>query len=372
MKKGLQFALLGIVGMLIVGAIVFFEAKKIGISGGSVDEAVDIEINTMSREDKAKEYKLAKEIVSPAGFINTDGITIQEFIGKKVVLIDFWTYSCINCQRTLPYLTSWYEKYRGDGLEIIGVHTPEFEFEKKHENVQRAVDEYDIMYPVVLDNDYATWRNYNNRYWPRKYIIDIDGFIVYDHIGEGAYEETEQIIQALLAERKTVLNEESEVPTGVVSPENAEDVDYGSPRSPETYFGSLRNTNFGSGEAGKKGENVFSVPEIPLSDTLYLRGRWDIQEEYARNTEASAAIVYKFQAQKVFLVGRANSPVRARVLIDGEVISPEMEGKDVSDGYVVFSEDRLYRIVEGSDWGEHTLMIIPETGGLEAYAFTFG
>jgi thiol-disulfide isomerase/thioredoxin len=166
-----------------------------------------VEIETIDKEKKSKIYKAAKEITSPDGFINTESqsITIGEFVGKKVVLIDFWTYSCINCQRTLPYLNKWYEKYKNEGLEIIGIHTPEFEFEKKYDNVKKATEKFGIKFPVVLDNDFSTWRAYQNNYWPRKYLIDIDGYIIYDHIGEGAYEETEQKIKAALSERAIIL-----------------------------------------------------------------------------------------------------------------------------------------------------------------------
>jgi len=144
--------------------------------------------------DKLKRYPVARKIVQPAGFINTqdgESITVESLIGKKVILLDIWTYSCINCLRTLPYLTAWHEAYADQGLQIIGIHTPEFDFEKEIDNVQRAVEAGGIKYPVVLDNDRGTWNAYENSYWPRKYIIDIDGFIVYDHIGEGGYDETE-------------------------------------------------------------------------------------------------------------------------------------------------------------------------------------
>src|SRR3989338_6748638 len=181
-----------------------------------------------------------KEIISPSGFVNTDGITMRELIGKKVVLVDFMTYSCINCQRTFPYMVAWYGKYKNQGLEIVGIHTPEFAFEKNIENVRAAMKKFGITYPVVLDNGYATWSAYGNRYWPRKYLVDIYGNIVYDHIGEGAYEETEMKIQGLLQEHARVLGEDAGVETeGVIArtmppaPNTA--------RSPETYFGSLRN-----------------------------------------------------------------------------------------------------------------------------------
>ncbi|MFQ5573475.1 MAG: redoxin family protein, partial [Nitrosopumilaceae archaeon] len=150
--------------------------------------------------DKSR-YKLAPDLVGIANYINTTPEQLAKEIEGKVVLYDIWTYSCINCVRTLPYVTAWNEKYADDGLLIIGIHSPEFEFEKNLNNVQMAVDKYGINYPVVLDNEWETWKAFENRYWPRKYLADHEGYIRYDHIGEGAYQETEKIIQQLLEER---------------------------------------------------------------------------------------------------------------------------------------------------------------------------
>src|SRR3989344_4497830 len=152
---------------------------------------------------KSSMYSLAPELVSPDGYINTDGkpVTLAEFRGKKVVLLDIWTYSCINCQRTFPYLKDWYAKYKDEGLEIIGIHTPEFAFEKVKANVEKAAKGFGLTYPIVQDNQYQTWNALGNQYWPRKYLVDIDGYIVYDHIVEGAYAETEMAIQKALLER---------------------------------------------------------------------------------------------------------------------------------------------------------------------------
>jgi thiol-disulfide isomerase/thioredoxin len=157
-------------------------------------------------ERKEAEFPRAAEITNPTGFVNTDGISIGENLGKRVVLVEFWTYSCYNCQNAQPYINSWHEEYADDGLLVIGVHRPEFEFEKDPANVERAVGEAGIEYPVVLDNNSATWNAYDNRYWPARYLIDADGFIRYQHFGEGAYDENEQEIQKLLAERNEILN----------------------------------------------------------------------------------------------------------------------------------------------------------------------
>src|SRR3989344_5869330 len=185
----------------------------------------------------------APEIIPGGAWFNTQPLTLAALKGK-VVIIDFWTYSCINCQRTFPHLNAWWSKYKDEGLLIIGIHTPEFEFEKDYENVNKAVEKYKIMYPVVQDNEYKTWRAYKNRYWPRKYLIDIDGFIVYDHIGEGSYEETEKKIQGLLEERNKILHmrEEINIPITEIS-QDAIDV-----RTPEIYFG----YEFSRGQMGNK------------------------------------------------------------------------------------------------------------------------
>jgi len=188
-----------LIAIVLIAVVIFFiEFSKAPV--------IEEELGVMDESDrvlmKEAEYPRALEIVDPEGYINVDNITLSEHIGKKVILIDFWTYSCINCQRTFPYLRAWHEKY--DGLLIVGVHTPEFNFEKEYENVVDATERFGITWPVVQDNDKQTWRAYQNRFWPRKYLIDIDGFIRYDHIGEGAHEETERKIQELLKERRQV------------------------------------------------------------------------------------------------------------------------------------------------------------------------
>ena len=156
---------------------------------------------------KEAEFSRAEEIVAPSGFINADDVSINEARGEKVVLLDFWTYTCFNCQNTQPYINRWHQKYADDGLRIVGVHTPEFGFEREYANVEQAVREAGIRYPVVLDNSYATWDAYDQRYWPAWYLIDADGFIRYKHFGEGAYGETEAKIQELLAERNRIGNQ---------------------------------------------------------------------------------------------------------------------------------------------------------------------
>ncbi len=216
--------LLVLATLLIVGAIAFIEFQfgravpdntqaqvepppAEPVSESTTESAQTIEGPSVAERiaSKKAEFSRAKEIIGPTGFINTAGVSIGENLGEKVVLLEFWTYSCFNCQNVQPYLNEWHEEYEDDGLLIIGVHRPEFEFEKDPVSVERAVEEAGIRYPVVLDNNSATWDAYDNRYWPARYLIDADGFIRYQHFGEGAYEENEAEIQELLAERDEIL-----------------------------------------------------------------------------------------------------------------------------------------------------------------------
>jgi thiol-disulfide isomerase/thioredoxin len=334
----------------VVGGIVYLNSQKASRSGG---ESVEIKTN-INKEEKLARYEPAKEITTPDGFINTDGepITISEFIGEKVILVDFWTYSCINCQRTTPYLNAWYEKYKDKGLVIIGIHTPEFEFEKIYQNVLDATQGMGIKYPVVLDNDYSTWTAYQNRFWPRKYLIDIDGFIVYDHIGEGAYEETEKKIQEALSERQALLGE-----SGTISQPLTKEISVqNGAKSPETYFGSARNDQ--------------------QTKLLFPNDSWDITPEFAQNNSANASIVYTYTAKDVFFVAEADAETVVEVLLDGKPLGPEagadiiktVDGKSI----VKIKEARLYKIIQGEKSETHTIKFIIQKAGLKAFTFTFG
>ena len=339
-------------------------------------------VETLTAKQKLAKYETGKELAGIAGYINTpDGLTLQSLVGKKVIIVDFWTYSCINCQRTLPYMNDWYAKYKDQGLEIIGVHTPEFAFEKVLANVQTAVANYNIKYPVVLDNDYGTWKAYQNRYWPRKYIIDIDGYVVYDHIGEGGYAETEKKIQELLAERAKKLgvtaNAYQELSFPVV------DAPVGGAVSPEVYFGSSRNSYLGNGSSGQSGVQTFSEPSGFKTHVLYLSGAWNITSEYA-TSQANAKIIYRYIAKNVFFVassgeqeGVGKEPIVVEVLRDGKPLTADSAGEDVvigSDGKstVTISTAKLYKLIKQAGREEHTLELIPQVEGLEAFTFTFG
>ena len=326
---------------------------------------------------KSLVYPKAPEISNPSGFINTDGqpITIASLAGNKVVLVDFWTYSCINCQRTIPYLNAWYQKYKDSGLEIIGVHTPEFGFEKVQSNVQAAVTRLGIQYPVVMDNDYGTWNAFGSEYWPNKYLVDIDGYIVYNHSGEGSYAEEEAAIQKALIERDEVLGLPNTVPTGTVDPSGLDaNANENLIQSPETYFGSNRNEYFGNGTPGEPGPQTFTLPVSAdqAPNTFYLSGAWNINPEYAETSDADAKILYQYNAKDLYFVASSPTTAQIKVLIDGQPIGAA-HGDDVNaDGTATISGNRLYKLVEGASYGPHTIEIEVTSGTLDAYTFTFG
>jgi cytochrome c biogenesis protein CcdA/thiol-disulfide isomerase/thioredoxin len=315
----------------------------------------------LSISEKSKKYSLAKEISTPDGFVNTDGkpINILELKGK-VILLDIWTYSCINCQRTLPYLNEWYKKYKDQGLVIIGLHTPEFAFERVLSNVEKATKDFDIKYPVVLDNDYSTWNDYGNSYWPRKYLIDIDGFIVYDHIGEGDYDQTEKAIQKALLERKAKVNSTADISQEISIPKNAIPLDSVKTSSPETYFGANRNEFLANGLRGVLGKQVLVIPESILPNKLYLGGSWDIKEEYALGKPGSS-VVFKYGAKNVYLVSGSESGSEISVYKDDLLIEK-----------ITIQDEKLYNLIKDLDYGEHILRLEVNKGDLKVFTFTFG
>ena len=319
--------------------------------------------------------KKAAELAGIEGYINTNGqpIHIKDFLGKKVVLIDIWTYSCINCQRTLPYVKDWYNKYSDKGLEIIGVHTPEFSFEKVLANVQKAVTDEGIKYPVVLDNTYKTWNAFGNQYWPRKYLIDIDGYIVYDHAGEGEYAATEAAIQKALAERSERLGTAAEVSMPITPATGPTEDDLRRIQSPETYFGSERNDRFGNGTLWTEGDQTLTIPATLKANAFYLSGTWNFAPEYATSKSTNAEIRYTYNAKGVYFVAASASPVKIKITRDGGKPLGSAAGADVNaQGEVTIQVNRLYKLIDDSSYGTHTLEIHIEGAGLKAYTFTFG
>lgn len=313
---------------------------------------------------------LAPELIPGGEWINSEPLTLEELKGK-VVLLDVWTYSCINCIRTLPYIQAWHEKYKDQGLVVIGIHTPEFEFEKDADNVQKAAEDFGLTYPIMQDNNYATWKAYRNRYWPRKYLIDHTGKIIYDHIGEGDYVQTERaIIDALEAKTKAEGNSieiiEDLEGTGII------DSNFLKPRSPEIYFGAARNSYLGNGLSYKTGTQNFAEPDGLKTNILYFDGDWSFTNEYAENISEGGKIIFRYQGKDVFLVASALEEVELTILRDGEELQTDAGG-DVSSGSILkVKDEKLYRLIESEDHGTHTLEIIINQPGLQAFAFTFG
>ena len=315
----------------------------------------------LSPEQKVKKYRKISELSSIDGYINTGGqkITLESLKGK-VVLLDIWTYSCINCQRTIPYLVSWYSKYKDSGLEIVGLHTPEFAFEKVQANVEKAVKDFKIEYPVVMDNDYSTWTALGNQYWPRKYLIDIDGYIIYDHIGEGGYEETEMAIQYALRERDERMGIESQISNTTSKPNNVTSVDSSRVKSPEVYFGSNRNEYLANGTSGKSGEQNLSMPSSASSNLLYLVGKWNITPEYSENV-GSSSIIFNYESKNVYMTAGS---------LQGVTVSVYKDNVFVKD--ILIKDEQLYTLIEDSGYGKHLLKIVIPRSGLRAFTFTFG
>lgn len=362
-------ALMILVVVIIALTVLYQVDKRRGVH----DDAAPIvaqETAQLSEHEKAEKFEQYKELVEPDGFVNTDGITLGELVGKKVILVDIMTYSCINCQRTYPYLNAWYEKYKDQGLEIVGVHTPEFEFEKDIENVREAMQRYGVTFPVALDNEYKTWRAYKNRFWPRKYLIDIDGYIVYDHIGEGEYDETEKKIQELLLERAERLGEDAYVDGTIVKPHDAEEVNAREPRSPETYFGFLRNQTPGMVDSVDGELVTFRAPEKPMPNQLYLVGTWRMTGEFAEAVSEDARVLFLYGAQKVFIVASSEEGGQVGVRVDGEVVS-DNAGVHVKDGVVQIQNEQLYRLIEAEKW-ESGVLELDTDPGVRFFAFTFG
>ena len=355
---------------MVAGAVVLIFGKK--VPQNSVLNSVSSE--NLTQEKKDSTFKKYNEIVKPSGFVNTDDkpITIGEFIGKKVILIDFVTYSCINCQRTFPYLASWYDKYSDKGLEIIAIHTPEFAFEHKKENVEKAFKDFGLKFPAVLDNDYATWNAYGNSYWPRKYLIDIDGYVVYDHIGEGKYDETEKKIIDLLNERNTRLGLPIIEGGNITDISSKEETGFGI--SPETYLGSGRaDKQYGKALMCESGACLYeSSIDIP-SDRFSLSGKLKQSQENIELVSDTGSLYYHFTAGKVHIVADASKPVTAEIFIDGKPIPANLSGADVKSGKLIFSDSKLYTLFDTKGKAQtHMLEVRFQDPGFRGYAFTFG
>jgi cytochrome c biogenesis protein CcdA/thiol-disulfide isomerase/thioredoxin len=326
-------------------------------------------------EEKSGELPVEGALPPLAGvteWVNSPPLT-REALKGKVVLIDFWTYSCINCLRAIPYVRAWADKYKDQGLVVIGVHAPEFAFEKNIRNVRGAVTDLKIDYPVAIDNDYAIWRAFSNQYWPAHYFIDAEGRIRHHHFGEGSYEESERVIQQLLAEAgKTVTAD-----IVAVNASGAEaEADMANVGSPETYLGYERAENFISPGGAVEGVRHVYAAAAPRLNEWALSGDWTIGKEDAFLNEKGGGIVYRFHARDLHLVlgpGPDGAPVRFRVTIDGAAPGGS-RGVDVgADGQGTVTGQRLYQLIrQNGKIADHTFGIEFLDPGVQAYAFTFG
>ena len=337
---------------------------------------------------------LAPEFSGITNWINSSPLTLQELRGN-VVLIDIWTYTCVNCIRTIPYIKEWYSRYQDQGLVIIGIHSPEFEFEKLTANVERSMIDLDISWPVAQDNDMKTWDSYGNMYWPAKYVLDKNGVVKYRHFGEGSYAETENAIRILL---------EDYGPNKIdydnpLSVDQKVDLSFGQsvlPKvTPELYFGRRRNAGIllSGGtpyivqeEYYLDGEQpvVLIVPDVLSSDKIYLNGEWQIEEEnvtHSRDsTDSSDFVAIKYSSKTVNVVMSSSTPTIQKiwVTVNGDWLTDQNKGDDVllestGESYIWIDKPQMYKVINhGKYEKDMTLNLATDSMGSQFYAFTFG
>jgi thiol-disulfide isomerase/thioredoxin len=361
---------------LIFGAIIAAGLVMVGVIFAGLDQKVESstvfeDVNSLSNLDKSK-FKKAPQLVGIANYLNTTPEELQREIEGKVVLYDIWTYSCINCIRTLPYITAWDDKYSDQGLLIIGIHSPEFEFEKDPHNVEIAIEKHGISYPVVMDNDMETWKAFENRYWPRKYIADHEGYLRYDHIGEGAYQESEKVIQQLLQERATALGIQVSSASALV---DIEEFQHSVFRTPELYFGykfAQNRNQLGSEEGFQPGKTIsYSEPENIALHNFYPVGDWKNYEDSMELISETGSIKLLYNAKEVNIVTENSGELE--IFLDGEPLPIEYSGTDISDGNVLkVTEAGLYNIISSDTSASHLIEIDVKGQGFQIFTFTFG
>ena len=361
---------------LILGIIIAAGLGIMGMIFSTLDQDVQssttfTEIDSLSKIDKSG-FKKAPDLRGIAHYLNTTPEELSKEIEGKVVLYDIWTYSCINCIRTLPYITAWDDKYSEQGLLIIGVHSPEFEFEKDPENVKMSIQKHGIEYPVVMDNDMETWKAFENRYWPRKYIADHEGFIRYDHIGEGGYQESEKVIQKLLEERAFALGIQMASASSLV---DIKEFQHSMFRTPELYFGyhfAQNRNQLGSGEGFQPNRIVtYSVPEKIDLHKFYPVGEWKNYEDSMELISETGTIKLLYNAKEVNIV--TENDAELEIFLDTEPLPEKYAGNDIVDGNVLkVTEAGLYNIISSDDSSSHLIEIKIRGEGFQIFTFTFG
>ncbi len=369
MKNEIKTAI--IFGIIIVTGVAGLSLAFSSLETSQTPITTEDQIQSSSDTLDKSNFKKAPDLVGIANFINTSPVELSNDIKGKVVLYDFWTYSCINCIRTIPYITAWNEKYADDGLLIIGVHSPEFEFEKDLNNVKMAVEKNGIAYPVVMDNEMKTWKAFENRYWPRKYIADSEGYIRYDHIGEGDYKQTEKVIQELLEERAAKLGLNVTATEPLVSIKQFEHTNL---RTPELYFGydfATGRNQLGNSEGFLPGKDAeYAIPKELQLHNYYLDGTWKNLQGSMELVSDEGIIKLPYFAKEVNIV--ASNEAILSIFIDGEPITSKYAGTDVVSGEVHIVEAGLYNIIKSDEAARHTLEIFVSNPGFEIYTLTFG
>ncbi|MEP0884064.1 redoxin domain-containing protein [Trichocoleus sp. ST-U3] len=346
--------------------------------------ALTIAATQLGRLDRTKQHATSAtaelpiegelpSLVGVIAWLNSQPLTVDELRGK-VVLINFWTYTCINWLRQLPYVRAWAEKYKNQGLVVIGIHTPEFEFEKTIDNVRRASTEMKIDYPIAVDNDYAVWRAFRNHYWPALYFIDTQGRIRHHQFGEGEYEQSERVIQQLLSESGTDRVNQEMVEVEARGFEAA--ADWNSLKSPENYLGYERTKNFASPGAVINKPRLYTAPTQLRLNQWALSGDWIIGRQAIVLNKSGGRLTYRFHARDLHLVmgpAERGTSVRFRVLVDGQP-AVAAHGLDIDvRGEGTATEQRLYQLVrQPQPISDRQFEIKFLDSGVEAFAFTFG
>jgi len=355
--------------LLIAGALVLVGAGAVYVTTRLTPERVVI---TADPGELGENLGIGPAIppLRARGWLNTEGFD-RAALESRVVLFDFWTYSSVNCQRTIPWLRSWYERYGPDGLVIVGVHSPEFTFERDHANVARASEELGVTWPVALDDGRDIWDAFENRYWPAMYVFDRDSRLRFTHFGEGAYERTEDVLRALL-----------DVPDDAprAAPVEGADTVFSAHQTPEVHLGSDRGAAmFLSPEELSSGTRRYSAPDPFDVEGAALTGRWKISGEYAESAAGKPAALVSYVAAEANAVlgGAGDGPVDTVVQLDGVPVPEAMRGRDLivdAEGRTVVRVERpgLYRLVRGAPVDHHVLRLEPAAPGMRAYAFSFG
>ncbi|WP_115702051.1 cytochrome c biogenesis protein DipZ [Legionella sainthelensi] len=341
-------------GGLIIASVVYMLYFEGVVVSTSVTPQTGIKTSTSLIDGLWLTYP-APPIEGIDAWINSPPLHIKDLKGK-VVLVDFWTYSCINCLRTLPYIKDWYKRYHKQGLVIIGVHTPEFDFEKKLTNVEAAVKLYGILYPVALDNQYVTWSNYENHYWPAHYLINKKGDVVYKHFGEGDYDITENNIRFLLGVKN------------LTTFESTQDNAVSFTQTPETYLGYGRaDTSYSPILKKDKTVQYHFSPKLSVN-AWSLEGLWQVHEEYISAEEANAALKIHFKAGKVYAVMGNNTakPINVKVILS------DSNGKKIKENNVLVDKYSIYQLVAQNKFTNGYLLVIVNDPGVQFYTFTFG